>query len=185
MQDAFSIRPYRPEDQAAVVDLFVRVNEGLAPADMKEAFAAYVRKSIEAEVGRIDQYYDAARRCGFWVATDGARLLGNFGLEPAGDDAIEVRRMYVDFPFRGRGIARAMLSHAEVWAQVQGFGKIVLSTSSLQRPALTLYQSAGFTLLREEVATASSHKTVGGGILRFYLEKELLGHRQFRPVHGG
>lgn len=188
MKDAFSIRPYRPEDQRAVVDLFVRVNEGLAPADMKEAFADYITRSIEAEVGRIDQYYDAARGRGFWVATDGAPLLGNFGLEPAGDDAIEVRRMYVDFAFRGRGIARAMLSHAEDWARAQGFGKIVLSTSSLQLPALALYQSAGFTLLREEIATEASHKTVGNGLLRFYLEKPLKlkkqapGGRQFRPV---
>jgi GNAT superfamily N-acetyltransferase len=190
MQDAFSIRPYRPEDQAAVVDLFVRVNRSLAPRDMQVAFAEYVTRSIEAEVGRIDQYYDAARGRGFWVATDGARLLGNFGLEPAGDDAIEVRRMYVDFAFRGRGIARAMLSHAEDWARTQGFGKIVLSTSSLQLPALALYQSAGFTLLREEIATQASHKTVGNGILRFYLEKPLKPKkqapdgRQFRPVHG-
>lgn len=184
MPDTFSIRPFRLEDQAAVVDLFVRVNEDLAPADMKAAFAQYVTNSIEAEIGRIGEYYDAPRRRGFWVATDGAQLLGNFGLEPADDDAIEVRRMYVDFPFRGRGIARAMLNHAELWAQAQGFGKIILSTSSLQRPALALYQSAGFTLLREEVATAASHKTVGGGILRFYLEKELPGSRQFRPVQG-
>lgn len=184
MQDAFRIRPFQPEDQAAVVDLFVRVNEGLAPADMKEAFALYVTKSIEAEIGRIGEYYDAARRRGFWVATDGAQLMGNFGLEPADDDAIEVRRMYVDFPFRGKGIARAMLSHAEVWAQSQGFGKIILSTSSLQRPALALYQSAGYALLREEAATAASHKTIGGGILRFYLEKELPGSRHDGPVHG-
>lgn len=173
MEDTFSIRPFRAEDQAAVVDLFVRVNENLAPADMKAAFAQYVTNSIEAEIGRIDEYYDAPRRRGFWVATGGAQLMGNFGLEPADDDAIEVRRMYVDFPFRGRGIARAMLSHAEVWARGQGFGKIVLSTSSLQRPALALYQSAGYALLREEVATAASNKTIGGGILRFYLEKPL------------
>lgn len=89
MPDAFSIRPFRPEDQAAVVDLFVRVDEGLAPADMKQAFAQYVTNSIEAEIGRIGEYYDATRS----VASGSrptARLLGNFGLEPAGDDAIEV-----------------------------------------------------------------------------------------------
>jgi putative acetyltransferase len=172
------------------VDLFVRVNEALAPADMKEAFAAYITKSTEAEIGRIDQYYDAARGRCFWVATDEAQLLGNFGLEPVGDDAVEVRRMYVDFAFRGRGIARAMLGYAENWARDQGFGKIVLSTSSLQLPALALYQSAGLTLLRKEAATEASHKTVGNGILRFYLEKPLKakkqapGEHQFRPVQG-
>ena len=186
MPQAFVIRAYRNEDQAAVVDLFVRVNRNLAPPDMQEVFADYVTRSIEAEIGRIDRYYDAARGRGFWVTTDGARLMGNFGLEPAGDDAIEVRRMYVDFPHRGKGLARAMLSHAEDWARMRGFGKIVLSTSSLQLPALALYQSAGFTLLRQEVATASSHKTIGNGILRFYLEKPLPPKNQavqFRPVH--
>lgn len=186
MPHAFSIRAYRPEDQAAVVDLFVRVNEGLAPADMKEAFALYVTQSIETEIGRIDQYYDAACGRGFWVATDGARLLGNFGLEPVSDDTIEVRRMYVDFPYRKMGIARAMLRHAEDWAEAQGFGKIVLSTSSLQLPALALYQSTGYALLRQEAAQAASHKTVGNGILRFYLEKPLQLKNQaipIRPVH--
>lgn len=190
MQDAISIRPYRPEDQGAVLDLFVRVNHNLAPPDMQETFAEYVKRSIAAEIGNIDQYYYPTRGRGFWIATDGTRLLGNFGLEPAGDDAIEVRRMYVDFAFRGRGIARAMLAYAEDWARAQGFGKVVLSTSSLQLPALALYQSADFTLLRQEIATAANHKTVGNGILRFFLEKPLKPKkqapdgRQFRPVHG-
>jgi|GEM_PF-358216 len=190
MPDAFTIRPYRPQDQPAVVDLFVRVNQSLTPPNMETAFTEYVAKSIAAEIGRIGQYYDAARGRGFWVATDGTWLLGHFGLEPADDDALEVRRMYVDFPYRGKGIARAMLKHAEDWARARGFGKIVLSTSSLQLPALALYQSAGYTLLRQEIATAASHKTVGNGILRFHLEKPLKPKnqapegRQFRPVHG-
>lgn len=173
MPEAFDIRAFRPEDQPAIVDLFVRVNRSLAPPHLEAAFAEYVAKAIATEIGRVGQYYDVAGARGFWVATDGARLLGNFGLEPAGDDAIEVRRMYVDFPFRGMGIARAMLNHAEDWARARGFGRIVLSTSSLQLPALALYQSAGFSLLRQEAATAASHKTIGNGILRFYLEKPL------------
>ena len=81
--------------------------------------------------------------------------------------------MYVDFPFRRMGVARAMLVHAEEQAQTSGFARIVLSTSILQRPALALYLSAGFTLLREERAQAASPKTVGQGIVRFHLEKRL------------
>lgn len=187
MAQAPLIRPYRNDDQAAVVDLFIRVNRSLAPPDMQSAFADYVAQSIETEIGRIDRYYDATCGRGFWVATDGDRLMGNFGLEPTGDGAIEVRRMYVDFPYRKMGIARTMLRHAEDWAWARGFGKIVLSTSSLQLPALALYQSAGYALLREEVATAASHKTIGNGILRFYLEKRLPPKNQanpIRPVHG-
>jgi putative acetyltransferase len=140
---------------------------------MRSAFEAYVERSIAEEIGRIDEYYDAGRNRGFWVATNQAQLLGYFGLEPASTEAIEVRRMYVDFPFRRVGLARAMLARAETEAQRRGFGRIILSTSALQRPALALYQSQGYTLLREEAATAASHKTVGHGIVRFHLEKDL------------
>jgi GNAT superfamily N-acetyltransferase len=170
---AFSIRPYRPEDRDAVIDMFIRVNRSLAPPEMKEVFEAYVARSLGEEIGQIDQYYDAARRRSFWIATDGSRLLGNFGLEPAYDGAIEVRRMYVDFPFRRSGIARAMLLHAEARARQAGFTRLILSTSSLQQPALALYRSSGFELVRQEIANASSLRTVGNGIPRYHLEKPL------------
>lgn len=189
---AFAIRPYRPEDQAGIMDLFIRVNRSLALPEMEEAFATYVARSLKDEIGRIDQYYDAGRNRSFWVASDGARLLGNFGLEPAEDGAVEIRRIYVDFPFRRLGVARAMIAHAETCAKEYGFDRIVLSTSSLQRPALSLYRSAGFVLLREEIATTASHKTIGNGILRFHFEKSLADNstpknqacdpRQIQPV---
>lgn len=168
----YTIRRYHDDDREAVMDLFVRVNQSLAPPDMREAFAAYVERSLAEEIGRISQYYNAARGRSFWVATDGSRLLGHFGLEPV-ERAIEVRRMYVDFAFRRAGLARAMLQHAEICARQNGFAKIVLSTSSLQLPALTLYRSAGYELQREEIAESSSLRTVGNGIRRFYLEKPL------------
>lgn len=171
---AFRIRPYRPEDRDAVMDLFIRVNRSLAPPEMKEAFEAYVARSLAEEIGQIERYYDTARERGFWVAVTGNRLLGNFGLEPAGDGAAEVRRMYVDFPFRRSGIARAMLLHAEACARQAGFTRLILSTSSLQQPALALYRSSGFELVREEIANAPSLRTVGNGIPRYHLEKPLI-----------
>ena len=181
----FSIRPYQDNDREAVIDLFTRINRALAPPHMSEAFAAYVERSLAEEIGRIDQYYDTQRGRSFWVATDGLRLLGHFGLEPAEDGAIEIRRMYVDFPFRRLGVARAMLAHAEVRARQAGFDRIVLSTSSLQRPALALYQSAGYALLREEIAQSASNRTVGNGILRFYLEKPLAPSDSLKMRHPG
>lgn len=192
---AFTIRSYQAEDQDAVVDLFIRVNRSLAPPEMQEIFEAYVARSLAEEVGQIEHYYDAERNRSFWVATDGKRLLGNFGLESADDGAVEVRRMYVDFPFRRSGVARAMLRQAETYAGQAGFTRIILSTSSLQQPALALYRSAGFELVREEIATSSSLRTIGNGIPRYHLEKSLthglapefqaLASAKIQPVHGG
>ena len=51
--------------------------------------------------------------------------------------------------------------------------KHVLSTSELQDAALALYRGAGYALIREEIAQASSNKMVGGGVCRYYFEKTL------------
>jgi GNAT superfamily N-acetyltransferase len=169
----FDIRCYRPEDRETVIDLFIRINHSLAPPDLRAAFETYVARSVAEEIGRIDEYYHSDLNRSFWVAADASRLLGYFGLEPVTDGAIEVRRMYVDFPFRRKGVGLALLAHAEQQARNHGFTRSVLSTSSLQRPALALYQSAGYVLLRQETAMQASHKTIGSGILRFYLEKNL------------
>jgi hypothetical protein len=48
-----------------------------------------------------------------------------------------------------------------------------LSTSELQREALSLYRNAGYGLVREEVAVAASNKTIGGGIRRYHFSKIL------------
>lgn len=169
----FTLRPYADSDRDAVIDLFIRANRDLAPAGMKAAFEIYVARSIAEEIGRIGEYYDARGKRSFWVATDGKGLLGNFGLEPTQDGAVELRRMYVDLPYRRAGIARAMLQHAETCARQSGFARIVLSTSELQQAALALYHATGFSLVREEIAHSSTHRTVGNGIRRFYLAKSL------------
>ena len=47
------------------------------------------------------------------------------------------------------------------------------STTWRQREALSLYRNAGYRLVREEVAVASSNRTVGAGIRRYYFTKAL------------
>jgi putative acetyltransferase len=152
--------------------LFIRVNRLLAPAAMKEQFEAYIKGSLAEEIDRIDDYY-RDRNGGFWVAIDGDDVVGMFGLEESGPDAMELRRMYVDPDQRRRGIARTMLAFAEDQCRRRNCKSLDLSTSELQPEALALYRRAGYQLLREDVATEASNKTVGGGIKRFYFKKEL------------
>lgn len=81
--------------------------------------------------------------------------------------------MYVQPSARRRGVARAMLAHAEAEARRAGYRRIVLSTSELQQAALAFYRGAGYEALGEELATAATNKTVGGGIRRFHFAKRL------------
>jgi putative acetyltransferase len=168
------IRPYEASDQAAVRDLFIQINRELAPAHLKEPFEAYIALSLREEIDRIPAYYAASRGASFWVAVDENGLIGNFGLEPV-ETGLELRRMYVDPRARRLGLGRLMLAQAEHVAWQQGHARIVLSTSELQTAAIRLYRAAGYHLIREEVATTATNRTVGSGLRRYHFEKPIGG----------
>ena len=169
----YRIHPFEDSDAPAVQDLFVRVNLELAPPQFRDAFEQYIALSLREEIGRIADYYDAAQRRSFWVAADGERLLGNFGLEPSGPAAFELRRMYVEPSLRRQGLARAMLGHAEQTCLAEGASELHLSTSEIQVAAIALYRASGYRLVREEIAQSASNKTVGHGLRRFHFSKRL------------
>jgi GNAT superfamily N-acetyltransferase len=167
------IRAYEDADHAQVIDLFVRINRGLAPAEMRELFETYIQTSIDAEMSRLRDVFSATRRNAFWVVeTDGA-IIGMFGIESRGEDSTELRRMYLDRRHRGHGIAQRMLKCAEARARELGFAKLILSTAEVQQAAIAFYRKSGYTLVRSERADAMSTKAVGGGLNRFYFEKAL------------
>jgi putative acetyltransferase len=166
------IREFSPDDAPAVRELFIRANRLLAPADMKEAFEIYIGRALREEIDRVHEYY-SERKGGFWVAVDGERLVGMYGLESSTDSGMELRRMYVDPDLRRRGIARTMLIFAEEECRRRNRPRLNLSTSELQTEALALYQSAGYELVREEVAVSGSNKSLGGGLRRYHFTKAL------------
>lgn len=167
-----AIRRYADADHAAVRALFVRVNRPLAPAHLKDAFERYIARSLVEEIDRIPAYY-GERRGSFWVATGQSEIVGMFGLERADQVTAELRRMYVDPDARRHGVGRSMLAFAEDVARRDECRLMVLSTSELQPAAIALYRNCGYRLVREGTIAEPSNKTVGGGIRRFYFEKEL------------
>jgi len=167
-----TIRPFTERDAAQVRQLFITVNRLLSPPDLRDAFEAYIERALTEEIDRIPAYY-GERNGGFWVAVKGDELVGTFGLERASDDAMELRRMYVDPLARRRGIARQMLRLAEDECRRRNVSWLELSTAEIQQEALALYRNAGYRLVREETVEALSNKTVGSGIRRYYLEKIL------------
>jgi putative acetyltransferase len=169
---SLEIRRYRDGDAAGVRALFVRVNQLMAPPHLAEAFEGYIARSLAEEIDVIPAY-SGARQGAFFVAQAEAKLLGIFGLEAAGEGAMELRRMYVDPDARRQGIARRMLAFAEDEARRLGAREMVLSTSEIQKEALALYRNAGYRETREEIAADASNKTIGGGIRRFHFVKAL------------
>jgi putative acetyltransferase len=167
----FAIRRYRDSDHAAVRDLFMRINRELVRPNLRDAFERYVAVSLRDEIDRLGEYY-AEKNGAFFVVYDGEALAGVFGLERLGAEAAELRRMYVDAPYRRQGLARMMLAHAEQACRDAGTSVLTLSTSELQQAALAFYRTSGYRLVSEETGAAQSNKTVGN-IRRYHFEKAL------------
>lgn len=167
-----TMRPYRDDDARAVRDLFMTVNRTLAPPGLALDFERYIEQSMADEMARIPDYY-AEHDGVFQVAEADGTIVGMYGLEGRGAAAMELRRMYVDPAWRRRGIAGRLLRSAEAHCRVSGAARLELSTSELQPAALAFYRNAGYRLVREDVATHATNKTIGGGIRRFYFEKIL------------
>jgi GNAT superfamily N-acetyltransferase len=134
-----TIRPFAEHDAAQVRELFITVNRLLSPPDLRDAFEVYIEHALAEEIDRISAYYDERDGC-FWVAVRGEKVVGTFGLERASDDAMELRRMYVDPSARRRGIARRMLQFAEDECRRRNVSRLELSTAEIQQAALALQE---------------------------------------------
>jgi GNAT superfamily N-acetyltransferase len=92
------------------------------------------------------------------VAMGGIRLLDA--------DTVEIKRMYVDTAFRGRGFARIILRRLEELASEIGASRVVLETGLRQPEAMALYASSGYQRIggfghyRGEPLSASFGKTL-------------------------
>jgi GNAT superfamily N-acetyltransferase len=169
-------RTYATPDFDAVADLWTRVNRELAPAEMAALFEQYIATIIERELSCLLDIFSPARHNAFWVVEPVAgtpRIVGTFGIERHSSETTELRRMYIDAAWRGRGLAQRMLRTAEDTACALGFSRMIVSTADIQRAAFRFYTKSGFKHLRSEIAGVTTIKQAGGGLLRHYFEKEL------------
>jgi ribosomal protein S18 acetylase RimI-like enzyme len=170
---ARAIRLYEDRDHRPVRQLFIAINRELAPVRLRAEFEQYIAVGLREEMDRIPDYYRVDGQLSFWVMVDGDCLLGTVALERTTDVALDLRRLYVNAAFRGQGIGRWMLQHAERTAVAMGYREMLLSTSELQTAAIALYRRDGYQLIREEVATDRTSKQAGAGLTRYYFRKQL------------
>lgn len=172
MENQYNIREFIEADAAQVRDLFIKTNRQIAPEELKDAFEDYISLSLREEIDRIPEYY-REKKGSYWIVALGEKVVGMFGLEQLNSDAMELRRMYIDSSFRRRGLGKKALNFAEDLCRANKVTQLDLSTSETQQEALSMYRASGFKLMREEIASSASNKTVDGGIRRYYFTKPL------------
>lgn len=115
------------------------------------AFVA-LTQALDADLGA--RY---GERMDFFGAYNGSAdvetaLVARLDGEPAGcgcfksfaDGVVEIKRVFVKKELRGKGVARAVLSELERWAQERGNDRAVLETGLAQPEAIRLYEAAGY-----------------------------------------
>jgi len=62
-------------------------------------------------------------------------------------DTMEVKRMFTQPNYRGKGAASLLLQHLEKWAHEMNFLKCILETGKRQPDAVALYQKNGYHII--------------------------------------
>jgi ribosomal protein S18 acetylase RimI-like enzyme len=137
------------------------IAEPETPADLDavrgliRAFVAWHRERHTDDLHLIDGYFDAGEFEAELAGLPGKYaplLLARCDGEPAGcvalrrldDETCEMKRMYVDSRFRGRGVGRALTERVLAEARSRGYARMRLDTSVRQKEAIGLYERFGF-----------------------------------------
>jgi putative acetyltransferase len=134
---SFTIRDWRTEDRGAAAGVIKTVLEeyglpwqpGLADRDVIEVEEAYLRVGGE-----------------FWVVEQDTVIVGTAAYQPItrGNQAVEIRKMYLLPEVRSLGLGRYLLQALEKAIALQDYQEIWLETATILKEAVKLYERNGY-----------------------------------------
>ncbi|WP_299669848.1 GNAT family N-acetyltransferase [uncultured Ruegeria sp.] len=104
-------------------------------------------EEFEGELSDLPGMYEAPAGT-FLIATVDQKCAGCVGLRALDTDACEMKRMFVDPKFHGRGVGQALAMHLTHRARELGYARMYLDIGPEQIKARGLYQRLGFQPIR-------------------------------------
>lgn len=111
--------------------------------DLKDIMGNYIDKGNVFLIGKLDEV----------IVSTGALTIES-------QTVCRIERMSVKKEYRGKGIARMMLSELENEAQEKGVTKLILETNNDWCSAIGLYLSQGFTLYLKDERSSHFEKSI-------------------------
>ena len=100
-------------------------------------------QGIDAELAHLDVMYGAP--CGgFLVAEEADVIVGCVGLRALADGTAEMKRLYVQPAFQGRGYGKGLIGAAVALAKALGYRRVALDAAPRTAFAQQVYVALGF-----------------------------------------
>ena len=80
----------------------------------------------------------------FWIAKDNDKIVGTIALLDIGNNQGALRKMFVDEGYRGKEVAKRLLTTLLSWAKQKAFREIYLGTTEKFVRAQRFYEKNGF-----------------------------------------
>ena len=139
----FSLRAYRPDDKAWVVDRHFEIYA--QEFGWTEKFRTAVQKIVED----FEKNFNPEREY-FWIAEIKGQRVGCVFLMEESADTARIRLVLVEPEARGMGLGRALVDDCESFAKSHAYKKIVLFTNSVLTSARKIYEAAGYKMIHQE-----------------------------------
>ncbi|MEL6334891.1 MAG: GNAT family N-acetyltransferase [Cyanobacteria bacterium J06626_26] len=132
---SFLIRDWQPADRQAAADLIGQV--------LTDYGLGWEPDVADVDVVQVEQYYQDGE---FWVVEQAGSIVGTAAYLPIerGNQAVEIRKMYLLPVARGQGLGRFLLGQLESEIATRGFKEIWLETATVLKEAVCMYESSGY-----------------------------------------
>jgi GNAT superfamily N-acetyltransferase len=122
----------------------VRYDSVLAQQLIEELQEEYVLRYGGRDETPVEPGEFEPPRGSFLLAYRDGVLVACAGMRARSESDVEVKRMFVRRPFRGRGYARELLTLVEEEARSLGYSRVLMETGGAQPEAMGLYESSGY-----------------------------------------
>ncbi|HUT76375.1 MAG TPA: GNAT family N-acetyltransferase [Polyangia bacterium] len=121
-----------------------RYDDPVVDALVEELQEEYVVRYGSRDGTPVDPDQFAEPGGSFLVAYLDGVPVGCVGLRRHDAERVEVKRMFVRGPHRGRGVARALVRASEDEARRLGYRVVLMESGTAQPEAMALYESSGY-----------------------------------------
>lgn len=145
LDPTITIRPIAAGDNAALARA---VRDTLAEFGAAKPGTAYYDEATD----HLYELFSQTPRSAYFVAEVSGEVLGGGGIFPTANlpaDTVELVKLYLLPPARGRGVGKALIDHCLQAARAAGYARVYLETTDELTQAIPLYERLGFTYLQE------------------------------------